>query len=202
MLQVKNPNVDIENDRSVPTLPVGKRAKYSKEIMDKVFGRGSKGTESAGLRFAGCERADLLDQEGAQVLLIASKVGEKGLEESLAEGRGEGKPSHKQSHSSDAQPRSSLERSRARGEQRVARGYIRGAKARSGQVSARCLGRGLDLNHKSSSKPLEKNKEIGVPCQIQMMSYQGISMRYGGTVMVDAVTSSSVMKPALLRCRH
>lgn len=89
-IQVKNPDVDIQNDRSAPTLPKDKRAKYSKEVMDKVFGRGTRGTESAGLRFAPCERTDLLDQEGAQILLIASHEGTKGLEESLQKGRGEG----------------------------------------------------------------------------------------------------------------
>lgn len=59
--------------------------------MKEVFGKGgSKGREEYGLRFASCETMELLDYEGAQLLLIASRSGTEGLEESLGEGRGEG----------------------------------------------------------------------------------------------------------------
>lgn len=59
--------------------------------MKEVFGKGgSKGRESYGLRFAGVERIEMLDVEGAELLFIASRSGEEGLETSLGEGRGNG----------------------------------------------------------------------------------------------------------------
>ena len=64
--------------------------------MHDVFGSASKkgkqsrGRESYGLRFASCETPEMLDFEGAQLLLIASREGEEGLEASLGEGRGTG----------------------------------------------------------------------------------------------------------------
>ena len=63
--------------------------------MKEVFGKGgSKGRESYGLRFAGVERIEMLDIEGAELLFIASRSGEEGLEISLGEGRGEGEYKH------------------------------------------------------------------------------------------------------------
>ena len=69
-----------------------KGAEYPEDIMVDVFGKGGrKGRENYGLRFAPCERPELLNYEGAQLLFIAARDGEEGLEESLGEGRGEGK---------------------------------------------------------------------------------------------------------------
>ncbi|KAF5377946.1 hypothetical protein D9615_006754 [Tricholomella constricta] len=85
ILQVKNPLAPA----SGPQQPRGKGADYPKEIMDNIFGKGgAKGRESYGLRFASCEVPELLDYKGAQLLLIAAKGGEEGLEKSLGEGRG------------------------------------------------------------------------------------------------------------------
>ena len=54
--------------------------------MRDVFGMGgSKGREDYGLRFSSVETAELLDYEGAEVLLIASKAGKEGMEEKLGE---------------------------------------------------------------------------------------------------------------------
>jgi len=64
--------------------------------MHGVFGSSSekgnqtRGRESYGLRFSSCETPEMLDFEGAQLLLIASREGEEGLEASLGEGRGTG----------------------------------------------------------------------------------------------------------------
>ena len=43
------------------------------------------------MRFASVEREEMLDYEGAELLLIAARAGEEGLEKSLGEGRGKGK---------------------------------------------------------------------------------------------------------------
>lgn len=72
----------------------GKGVDYSPTIMDTVFGKGSKGRQSYGLRFTSCSTTDLLDAEGAQLLLIAARQGEEGLETSLGEGRGDSEYSH------------------------------------------------------------------------------------------------------------
>ncbi|KAH9913334.1 uncharacterized protein BXZ73DRAFT_92980 [Epithele typhae] len=65
------------------------RAQYPPEIMKGVFGKGGRrGNETYGLRFAACERREMLDYEGTELLLIASRSGEEGLEESLGGGRG------------------------------------------------------------------------------------------------------------------
>lgn len=92
VLQVKNPNAPNTGGVRVG-LPGGKRAKYPAHIMREVFGAGEKGgrgREKYGLRFASVEREELLDYEGAELLLIAARAGEEGLEKSLGEGRGEG----------------------------------------------------------------------------------------------------------------
>jgi hypothetical protein len=90
VLQVKNPLAPPTGEQRVGLSP-GKTADYPPDIMDEVFGKGTKGRESYGLRFASCERTELLDYEGAELLLIAAKGGEDGLERTLGEGRGEGK---------------------------------------------------------------------------------------------------------------
>jgi hypothetical protein len=69
----------------------GKGADYAPHIMDTVFGKGSKGRQSYGLRFSSCDTTELLDAEGAQLLLIAAREGEEGLETSLGGGRGKSK---------------------------------------------------------------------------------------------------------------
>ena len=51
---------------------------------------GGRGREAFGLRFASLEREEMLDYEGAELLLIAARAGEEGLEKSLGEGRGKG----------------------------------------------------------------------------------------------------------------
>ncbi|KAF9465357.1 hypothetical protein BDZ94DRAFT_1320413 [Collybia nuda] len=84
VVQVKNPLAPAMN----PQQSHAKGADYPNHIMSEVFGKGSKGRESYGLRFVSCERPELLDYMGAQLLLIASKGGDEGLEESLGEGRG------------------------------------------------------------------------------------------------------------------
>jgi hypothetical protein len=87
VLQVKNPLAP----NTGPMMGAGgKGAKYPDHIMDAVFGRGSRGRENYGLRFAPCETMELLEYEKAQLLLIAAREGEEGLDESLGEGRGKG----------------------------------------------------------------------------------------------------------------
>lgn len=58
--------------------------------MKNVFGMGTRGREAYGLRFASCDTVELLNYEGVELLMIASRTGEEGLEQSLGEGRGEG----------------------------------------------------------------------------------------------------------------
>lgn len=91
VLQVKNPHAPTTGPQQVRT----KGADYPAWIMRDVFGaavgQGQKerrGREPYGLKFVSCETPELLDYEGAQLLLIAARKGERGLEESLGEGRG------------------------------------------------------------------------------------------------------------------
>ncbi|KAF8074073.1 hypothetical protein FPV67DRAFT_1577176 [Lyophyllum atratum] len=85
VMQVKNPLAPNTGEQRM----TGKGADYPKEIMRDVFGEGgAKGRESYGLRFAPCHTPELLDYKGAQLLLIAARGGEEGLETSLGEGRG------------------------------------------------------------------------------------------------------------------
>lgn len=93
VVQVKNPDAPNTAGQQVGG---SKKAQYPDEIMREVFGKGgSRGQEAYGLRFASVERKELLDYEGAELLLIAARSGEEGLETSLGEGRGEGEFSHK-----------------------------------------------------------------------------------------------------------
>ncbi|KAJ7189068.1 hypothetical protein C8R46DRAFT_879053 [Mycena filopes] len=81
VLQVKNPQA---------TGGLGtKDVRYPDAIMEGVFGRGTKGREPAGLKFAPCAKPTMLDYVGVELLLVAVRGGEAGLEESLGEGRGE-----------------------------------------------------------------------------------------------------------------
>ena len=92
ILQIKNPLAPATGPLQVHS----KAPEYPQWIMHDVFGSASKkgdpskGRESYGLRFASCETPEMLDFEGAQLLLIASREGEEGLEASLGEGRGKG----------------------------------------------------------------------------------------------------------------
>ena len=91
VLQVKNPLAPPSGPGQVG-LPKGRQADFPEEIMRNVFGKGGqRGRESYGLRFAACERKEMLDYEGAELLFIAARSGEGGLEHSLGEGRGQGK---------------------------------------------------------------------------------------------------------------
>ncbi|OJT04486.1 hypothetical protein TRAPUB_4756 [Trametes pubescens] len=88
VLQVKNPLAPASGPGQVG-LSKGQRAEYPEEILEGVFGKGGRrGRESYGLKFAPIERRELLDYEGAELLFIAARSGEEGLETSLGEGRG------------------------------------------------------------------------------------------------------------------
>ncbi|KAF8887115.1 hypothetical protein BD779DRAFT_1611599 [Infundibulicybe gibba] len=67
----------------------GKGADYPDHILRDVFGKGTKGRESYGLRFTSCETPELLDYEGAELLLIAARKDDADVETSLGEGRGD-----------------------------------------------------------------------------------------------------------------
>lgn len=91
VVQVKNPCAPANN----PQQAHANSADYPEWIMRDIFGKSSqkgqgRGRESYGLRFASCETPELLDYKGAQLLLIAARQGEEGLETSLGEGRGRG----------------------------------------------------------------------------------------------------------------
>jgi hypothetical protein len=87
LIQVKNPLAPTTSNQFVGRR-LEERAKYPEEVMKDVFGMGgSKGREDYGLKFSSVETAGLLDYEGAELLLIASKGG---IEEKLGEGGGEG----------------------------------------------------------------------------------------------------------------
>jgi hypothetical protein len=89
VVQVKNPLAEVPYAQRVG-LPPGRRAKYPEAVLDRVFKRGSKGRHPFGLRFAPCGCIELLDYEGAELLLIAARTGASGSDKSLGEGRGEG----------------------------------------------------------------------------------------------------------------
>ncbi|KAF8879093.1 hypothetical protein CPB84DRAFT_1793614 [Gymnopilus junonius] len=90
IIQVKNPLAPATG----PQQSHGKGAEYPESLMRDVFGTAeglehqARGRHSYGLRFTSCETPELLDYKGAELLFIAARSGEKGLEESLGEGRG------------------------------------------------------------------------------------------------------------------
>lgn len=84
VLQVKNPET--------PGSGATKAVSFPREIMHAVFGQGRRGRDSRGLRFAPCAQPQMLDYAGVELLLVAVRAGEAGLEESLGDGRGEGVP--------------------------------------------------------------------------------------------------------------
>ncbi|KAL0071273.1 hypothetical protein AAF712_001839 [Marasmius tenuissimus] len=99
ILQVRNPLAPA----SGPGQPGKGGAKYPETIMKDVFGKGGKrGRESYGLRFASCETPELLDYEGAQLLLVAARGGEEGLEASLGDGRGDALKEDQQDDASES----------------------------------------------------------------------------------------------------
>ncbi|KAJ6477063.1 hypothetical protein C8R45DRAFT_1008689 [Mycena sanguinolenta] len=81
VLQVKNP----EASEGLST----KRVVFPPAIMDGVFGKGTRGRDPNGLRFAPCAKPQMLDYTGVELLFIAVRGGESGLEETLGKGRGE-----------------------------------------------------------------------------------------------------------------
>lgn len=90
MIQVKNPDAPNTGPAQLG-LPKGRRAEFSDVVMKEVFGAGGgRGRESYGLRFTSVERREMLDCEGAELLFIAARSGDEGLETSLGEGRGKG----------------------------------------------------------------------------------------------------------------
>jgi hypothetical protein len=87
---VKNPLAPVPGGQRVGLSP-NKRANYPDRLINNAFGKGrGKGQENYGLRFAPVESTELLEYEGAELLLIAARSGEEGLEMSLGEGRGHG----------------------------------------------------------------------------------------------------------------
>lgn len=93
IVQIKNPLAPATG----PQAPRGKGADYPEWLMHDVFGsvgggetEPARGREEYGLRFVSCETIELMDYTHAQLLMIAARPGEEGLEESLGEGRGEG----------------------------------------------------------------------------------------------------------------
>lgn len=89
VLQVKNPEAEPGSFGQRIGLPAGRRAKYPEGILRYVFEKETRG-RSYGLRFVPCNCIDLLDYEGAELLLIAARSGTGGTDESLGESRGEG----------------------------------------------------------------------------------------------------------------
>lgn len=93
ILQVKNPLAPANTPQQVHSKPI----EYPDWIMRDIFGASAghggaqtRGRQSYGLRFVSCETVELLEYKGAELLLIAAREGEEGLETSLGEGRGSG----------------------------------------------------------------------------------------------------------------
>lgn len=88
VLQVKNPLAPPTGSGRVG-LPKSRTVDYPESIMTEVFGKGGgRGREDFGLRFSSVESNEMLDYEGVELLFIAARSGESGLETSLGEGRG------------------------------------------------------------------------------------------------------------------
>ncbi|GLB38748.1 hypothetical protein LshimejAT787_0506130 [Lyophyllum shimeji] len=93
VMQVKNPEAPTTAGARIS----GKGPEYPEEIMRDVFGKGgARGRESYGLRFTACATPELLDYKHAQILLIAARGGEEGLDTSLGEGRGKAMADHEE----------------------------------------------------------------------------------------------------------
>lgn len=87
VLQVKNPQAPAGDGGASTT----KHVVYLPVIMEGMFGKGTRGRDATGLRFAPCARPEMLDYTGVELLLVAVRGNESGLEKSLGEGRGDGK---------------------------------------------------------------------------------------------------------------
>ncbi|CCM03632.1 uncharacterized protein FIBRA_05776 [Fibroporia radiculosa] len=88
VMQVKNPLAPPTGPGRV-RLAKSRTVDYPDRIMHEVFGKGGRrGKENFGLRFASAERREMLEYEGVELLFIAARSGDEGLEESLGEGRG------------------------------------------------------------------------------------------------------------------
>jgi hypothetical protein len=92
VLQLRNPLTPASGSGGTRVgLSGSRKAEFPDEVMQDVFGQGKKGTsKDIGLRFTSVENAGLLDYEGAELLFIAARAGDDGLEQSLGEGRGKG----------------------------------------------------------------------------------------------------------------
>ncbi|KAF8445741.1 hypothetical protein L210DRAFT_3610346 [Boletus edulis BED1] len=85
VVQVKNPLADGPMYGAGVGLAAGKRAHYPDGILDHIFERGSRGRHEYGLRFTTCQTIDLLEYEGAELLMIAGRSGVAGLGEHRGE---------------------------------------------------------------------------------------------------------------------
>jgi hypothetical protein len=148
VLQVKNPHAPTTGPRQVRT----KGADYPAWIMRDVFGAAAgqgqnerREREASGLRFASCETPELLEYEGAQLLLIAAREGEQGLDDSLAEGRGVGKILHLATFSFRSYFASPY-RAGGGGKSQNSQADLARAFRRRGSVSLRALKGRMDLN--------------------------------------------------------
>ena len=90
VVQVKNPLADAPTYGVRAGLAPEKRAQYPDTILDSVFERRSRGRHEYGLRFTTCRTIELLDYEGAELLMIAARSGVAGSDTSLGEHCGEG----------------------------------------------------------------------------------------------------------------
>ena len=148
VLQVKNPHAPATGPWQVHT----KGADYPAWIMRGVFGAAAgqgqherRGREPYGLRFASCETPELLEYEGAQLLLIAAREGERGLEDSLGEGRGVGNLFHLATFSFRSHLASAY-RAGGGGKSRNSQADLARAFRRRGTVSLRATKGRMDLN--------------------------------------------------------
>ncbi|KAF8560173.1 hypothetical protein OG21DRAFT_1502510, partial [Imleria badia] len=89
VLQVKNPLADAPEYGQRAGLPPERRARYPDAILDHIFERGSRGRHEYGLRFTTCRSIELLEYEGAELLMIGARAGVAGSDATLGEHRGE-----------------------------------------------------------------------------------------------------------------
>lgn len=86
-LKAKNPF----SPSTHPAVGNTKVAEYPQHIMKNIFGEGGANSrEDFSRDFASIESTQLLDYRDAQLLFIAARSGDEGLEKSLGDGRGQG----------------------------------------------------------------------------------------------------------------